>query len=67
MLKYVAEEIASITMRVTGYPIIITDKKAVIIGADKDNIDRLNDINEASIEVMASGMKKNTVPQNAAN
>ena len=54
MLKYVAEEIASITMRVTGYPIIITDKKAVIIGADKDNIDRLNDIHEASIEVMAS-------------
>lgn len=28
MLKYVAEEIASITMRVTGYPIIITDKKS---------------------------------------
>ena len=62
MLKYVAEEIASITMRVTGYPIIITDKKAVIIGADKDNIDRLNDIHEASIEVMASGMKKKHGP-----
>lgn len=62
MLKYVAEEIASITMRVTGYPIIITDKKAVIIGADKDNIDRLNDIHEASVEVMASGMKKKHGP-----
>lgn len=71
MLKYVAEEIASIAMRVTGYPIIITDKKAVIIGADKDNIDRLNDIHEASIEVIASGMKKKTrshrMPQTERN
>ena len=63
MLKYVAEEIASTTMRVTGYPIIITDENGIIIGADKENIQRLNELHEASLEVMASGRQKKHGPE----
>lgn len=63
MLKYVAEEIASTTMRVTGYPIIITDENGIIIGADKENIQRLNELHEASLEVMASGRQKKHSPE----
>ena len=61
MLKYVAEEIASVATNITGYAIIITDDKGIIIGADKENIKRLGELHEASIEVMAQGrMKKHT-------
>lgn len=63
MLKYVAEEIASTTMRVTGYPIIITDENGIIIGADKENIQRLNELHEASLEVMSSGRQKKHGPE----
>ena len=63
MLKYVAEEIASTTMRVTGYPIIITDENGIIIGADKENIQRLNELHEASLEVMMSGRQKKHGPE----
>lgn len=63
MLKYVAEEIASVTMRVTGYPIIITDEKGIIIGADKKNLDRLYELHEASLEVIAEGRQKKHGPE----
>lgn len=61
MLKYVAEEIASVATNITGYAIIITDDKGIVIGADSENIKRLGELHEASIEVMATGrMKKHT-------
>ena len=61
MLKYVAEEIASVATNITGYAIIITDDKGIVIGADKENIQRIGELHEASIEVMAQGrMKKHT-------
>ena len=61
MLKYVAEEIASVATNVTGYAIIITDDKGVVIGADSENIWRLGQLHEASLEVIAQGrMKKHT-------
>lgn len=63
MLKYVAEEIASTTMRVTGYPIIITDEKGIIIGADKENKDRLHELHEASLDVMSSGRQQKHGPE----
>ena len=67
MLKYVAEEIASTATSVAGYPIIITDENAVIIGADKDNLYRLNELHEASLEVISSGRKKKHTPEDCAN
>ena len=61
MLKYVAKEIASVATNITGYAIIITDDKGIVIGADSENIKRLGELHEASIEVMESGrMKKHT-------
>ncbi len=61
MLKYVAEEIASVATNITGYAIIITDDKGIVIGADSENISRIGELHEASIEVMAQGrMKKHT-------
>ena len=61
MLKYVAEEIASVATNITGYAIIITDDKGIVIGADSENIKRLGELHEASLEVMATGrMKKHT-------
>ncbi len=61
MLRYVAEEIASVATNITGYAIIITDDKGIIIGADHDNIKRLGELHEASLEVMETGrMKKHT-------
>ena len=61
MLKYVAEEIASVATNITGYAIIITDDKGVVIGADSENISRIGELHEASIEVMSQGrMKKHT-------
>lgn len=63
MLKYVAEEIASTATSVTGYPIIITDEKGIIIGADKANLYRMNELHEASLEVMQSGRKKKHTPE----
>ena len=61
MLKYVAEEIASVATSITGYAIIITDDKGIVIGADSENISRIGELHEASLEVMASGrMKKHT-------
>ena len=36
MLKYVAEEIASVATNITGYAIIITDDKGIVIGADSE-------------------------------
>ena len=41
MLKYVAKEIASVATNITGYAIIITDDKGIVIGADSENIKRL--------------------------
>ncbi len=63
MLKYVAEEIASTATGVTGYPIIITDEKGIIIGADRENLYRLNELHEASLEVMAAGRKQKHTPE----
>ncbi len=63
MLKYVAEEIASTATSVAGYPIIITDEKGIIIGADKENLYRLNELHEASLEVMATGRKQKHTPE----
>ena len=58
MLRYVAEEIASVATNITGYAIIITDDKGIIIGADHDNIKRLGELHEASLEVMETGRMK---------
>ena len=61
MLKYVAEEIASVATSITGYAIIITDDKGIVIGADSENIKRLGELHEASLEVIATGrMRKHT-------
>ncbi len=61
MLKYVAEEIASVATNITGYAIIITDDKGIIIGADSENIKRLGELHEASLEVISTGrMRKHT-------
>ena len=61
MLKYVAEEIASVATNITGYAIIITDDKGIIIGADSDNTQRLGELHEASLEVIAERrMKKHS-------
>ena len=58
MLKYVAEEIASVATNITGYAIIITDDKGIVIGADRDNIKRLGELHEASLEVIATGRQR---------
>ena len=58
MLKYVAEEIASVATNITGYAIIITDDKGIVIGADSENIQRLGELHEASIEVIATGRQR---------
>ncbi len=61
MLRYVAEEIASVATNITGYAIIITDDKGIIIGADSENIKRLGELHEASLEVISTGrMRKHT-------
>ncbi len=61
MLRYVAEEIASVATNITGYAIIITDDKGIVIGADSENITRLGELHEASLEVISTGrMKKHT-------
>lgn len=58
MLKYVAEEIASVATNITGYAIIITDDKGIVIGADSENIQRLGELHEASLEVISTGRQK---------
>ena len=58
MLKYVAEEIASVATGITGYAIIITDDRGMVIGADSENIQRLGELHEASLEVIATGRQK---------
>ena len=63
MLKYVAAEIASVATNVTGYPTIITDEAGRIIGTDRENLYRIGQLHEASIEVIASGRQRKHTPE----
>ena len=67
MLKYVAEEIASVATNITGYAIIITDDKGIVIGADSENIQRLGELHEASLEVIATGRQRKHTEEDCAN
>ena len=62
MLKYVAEEIASVATNITGYAIIITDDKGIVIGADSENSACLISIHynlNAKVQLCAHKTKKN--------
>lgn len=55
MLKYVAEEIASVASNITGYAVIITDENGIIIGTDRDCESRLGTLHEASLKIISTG------------
>lgn len=63
MLKYVAAEIASVASNVTGYPTIITDEQGRIIGTDKEDLYRIGQLHEASLDVISTGRQRKHTPE----
>ena len=52
MLESVAKDIASIASNVTGYYIVITDEKGIIIGTSDEEEPRMGTLHEGSLEVI---------------
>lgn len=64
-LKRCAVEIAKSTAEVINYDVIITNTKAIIVGAS--NVKRMGTLHEASLGVIATGRGKTTTRQEAGS
>lgn len=70
MLESVAQDIASIASNVTGYYIVITDEKGIIIGTSDAEEPRMGTLHEGSLDVseeeLAERRKEWTPPETKA-